>query len=159
MGFRPWGSLGMTLVWHVEIGGENAAGEKTMRWGSMGLLAMLVIADSACARPALQISQGMTMKELLDACGSDDPAERAENCDRAFQGLMVVAYDAAGGPQQDAAHRVCLPDVHESDVSEVRQTFRTRVTAWLRDHPDVQPLPFIGEGSRLAVVGAFACKP
>jgi hypothetical protein len=122
-----------------------------MRWCFGCCLAVIVVQGSAWARPVLEISPQLTTKQVFDACGADDPSARAEDCDRLFQGLMRVAYDAVNSPVQKPG-LVCLPD------REPAETFRLKIIGWLGDHPEVQSLEFIGEGSRQAFVGAYACK-
>lgn len=135
-----------------------ADGLKTQRklWPVAVCFAVTLFVSNAWARPELQISNKTTMKDVLDACGSTEPAMRAESCELVFSRLSSVAYDAAGGPTQDPNHPVCLPNT--SNARQTAETFRVKITAWLPDHPEVQSQLFIGDGSLLAVIGAFACK-
>jgi hypothetical protein len=122
---------------------DEAWGE-TMRRGLICLLALLGVHSAAWARPVFEMSPDMTTKQVMDACGSDDPSQRAESCDQIFVALFTTAHDTGG---------FCLPD-----PSEATGPFRARIMAWLRDHPEDQSLPFISDGSRLAAIGVYACK-
>src|ERR1700751_4389167 len=104
----------------------------------------LIVCGSALSRPELATAPDMTTKAVVDACGSDDAEMRANSCDELFSKLIPVAYRAAAGPNQDPSQAMCLPNPPEGT-----DTFRAKIIAWLRDHPDIQSLPFIGDGSRL----------
>ncbi len=120
-----------------------------MRWWIAGCVAAMVAHGSAGARPVLKIAPDITAGQVLDACGADDPDARAESCDRLFEGLVRVAHDSLSSPLQKPGV-VCLVD------GGPLVSFRARVIAWIRAHPDDQPLEFLGEGSQRAVLGAYA---
>lgn len=113
-------------------------------------LTLVATVGCASARPVLEIAPQMTTKEVLDACGADGASARAESCDQLLEGLVRVVRDTMNSPLQKPGD-VCFPDSVQIDV------FRSRLMAWVRDHPDLQPQDWIGDGSRLAVVGAYAC--
>ena len=116
-----------------------------MRWRLMCLLAMLSVqAGAASAAPVLEISPDTTTRQVMDACGSDDPGQRADSCNQIFTALYAVAHDTGG---------FCLPD-----PSAATGAFRAKIIAWLRGHPEDQSLSFISDGSRLAAIGVYACK-
>lgn len=121
-----------------------------MRWSLIVILAAIALVGSASARPTLEMAPEMTTKVVFDACSADDASGRAETCDRLFEGLMRVARDASSSPDQKPGE-VCFPDGVPVDA------FRSRIMAWVRDHPDLQPMDWISDGSRLAFIGAYAC--
>jgi len=112
---------------------------------------MVAVSAGASARPVLEMSPQMTTSQVLDACGSDDASARADDCGRLFESLMRTGLEALKSPVQEPGV-VCFPR------GETPENLRRRIIAWIRAHPDVKPLEFIGEGSRQAFVGAYACK-
>ena len=112
----------------------------------------LAACSGAAAGSALQLSPKTTMNDVLISCSSNDPNELATNCGDVFDGMLIAIYDAAGGPKQDATHPICLPDVHEA-----MKTFRPKVLAFLRSHPELRALTINAALYRLTT-GIYGCK-
>jgi hypothetical protein len=113
-------------------------------------LTALGVQASAIARPTLTFTPTTTMREVLDACGADDEAMRAESCDYIFTGLMTVARMQAAAPP-NLQHPLCFDRFQSLDE------FRSRMLTWTRNHPEVHEESAMHEGSFHAFGGAYRC--
>jgi hypothetical protein len=114
--------------------------------------ATLSAASAGGPRPYLQVSSKLTMKQIVDACGANDAAKRAETCDEVVSGIVSTIYEAAGDPENKQVPRLCLPDPHQSISA-----FRAEIVSWLRAHPVAQKFT-VTEAIYPIAVGVYQCK-
>jgi hypothetical protein len=113
-------------------------------------LAVAVAAAHSPATAADNDEPPATVRELLAACDSSDPAIKKQQCDDRLFAAMLTTYDSA---ENDLKARWCtLPE-----GPAAFRSFGPAVIAWLRAHPEAQSLS-PHDGEQKAAKSLYACK-
>jgi hypothetical protein len=122
---------------------------------TVAIVVAVVIAATGGSGQAVERHGALpTMGEVLAHCDSDQDADK-KKCDLDTNAIFMTTYDAAGGPEQDPKHPLCLPD--GDNIREVERTFQRKLLDWIRSHPKEQSLSE-AEGLRPFVFDTFTCS-
>jgi len=119
-----------------------------MRWTLLCLAAAIAAHSPATATE--NDEPPATVRDLLAACDSSDPAIKKQQCDGRLFAAMLTTYDSA---ERDLTYQLCsLPE-----GPAAFRSYEPAVIAWLRAHPEAQSMP-ARDGEQKAAVSLYACK-
>ncbi|HEY8947658.1 MAG TPA: hypothetical protein VIM56_02115 [Rhizomicrobium sp.] len=121
-------------------------------------LSIFALAHVASAAEPQRLQESATVKDLPNACASDDPAIQKNECETTFFHMYQADLMTAAGYPGDSPNTLCIPFANDKDeYLRAVKSVQTKILAWLHEHPETLSKS-VFDGTWDATLAVYKCK-